>query len=570
MDELVGVEQRVADGQPDGALIVALAAWRERPDPAIGAAVRALSASALGRYAAPRARTKDDFQLAWLEVAASDASLAATGWLAAHLDHLVPVADDRFGLLRPNWMQEKYAALFARVAALRRRCPDPRIADAALALLSAGKHGFWDLASVAQVYQPVLDLLLAAEDPALAGAVREIATGSRSKRATVREWLGQALPPAADVLAARAAHPLPDDVAARWRAVAEPRRRDGSHPRDAAALMREVLGRPADDAVRHVLADALLEVEDPRGELLSLQLGGAGDGDTRARKLVKAHQREWLGADLDDTLTQVVFRRGFLEEASLRTNASASLEVWEAAARDERLATLRVLRQGRGNREHYLRFVVSEQARDLRRVEIPTHGFIDALADAPPRAIEALVFGKVPQRPQIAKLAAASSLAAVRSLSLPAPLDLNALCDELGRAGLDGRIDTLLELRFEGAKAKADGAVLPRLGWLGERLPGLREVRLVAAAGGIALLREADGWTMSRTAPEESRSTAFAGGLVVPDQDAFWKLVPWQGALHGQLPPRPPDVVRVKLDGVEVEVAERIVAEWGCEVERTA
>lgn len=45
-------------------------------------------------------------------------------------------------------------------------------------------------------------------------------------------------------------------------------------------LFREVYARPEDDAVRAVLADALLAADDPRGELIALQLDLAIAGRT--------------------------------------------------------------------------------------------------------------------------------------------------------------------------------------------------------------------------------------------------------------------------------------------------
>lgn len=512
MDELTDrVARELTDGRPDAALTVALSAWVADRQPVVAEVVRGVGAAALAGFAAPNERTRDKFQAAWVTVAASDASAVATGWLALHLDHLVPVVDDRFGMLRPNWMAEKHAALFERIATLRRRCPDPRIADAAIGLLRDGKLGFWDPASVAQMYRPVVDLLLAAGDPAAAATLREIAAAPRSKRAMVRQWLQEGLPPVADQLEAAAPAPLPDEVAEGWRALIGSRPRGPSAPTDVGALYREVLARPADDAARHVLADALLEIDDPRGQLLSLQLGGADEHDPRVRKLVRAHQRDWIGPDLDDTLGQVVFRRGFLEEASLRTNGSASAEVWEAAVRDERLATLRVLRQGQGNRQHYLRFLMSEQVRDLRQVELPTKAFVDALAAGPARPIEQLKLGVAPKRPVLAKIAASASLGAVTRLVLPDGVDLEALAADLEAVGLGSRLTGLVI--DVSRRRPGDGAVLPRLRGLGARLSALREVEILDGSSVATAIRGEGGWALT------IRSTnPYGGWLRVPDQ----------------------------------------------------
>jgi hypothetical protein len=67
-----------------------------------------------------------------------------------------------------------------------------------------------------------------------------------------------------------------------------------------------------------VLADALLERGDPRGEFISLQL--ANTSPQRQRALIKAHGHSWLGV-LDDVVdwkkAPPVFERGFVSELSV-------------------------------------------------------------------------------------------------------------------------------------------------------------------------------------------------------------------------------------------------------------
>jgi uncharacterized protein (TIGR02996 family) len=60
-----------------------------------------------------------------------------------------------------------------------------------------------------------------------------------------------------------------------------------------AELFADVAQNPDDDEIRQVLADALLERGDPRGEFIMLQLS---DGDPkRVRELLAEHAVEWLG-----------------------------------------------------------------------------------------------------------------------------------------------------------------------------------------------------------------------------------------------------------------------------------
>jgi uncharacterized protein (TIGR02996 family) len=83
-------------------------------------------------------------------------------------------------------------------------------------------------------------------------------------------------------------------------------------------LLTQVLAHPADDGPRQVLGDALLELRDPRGELISLQFQRTRRALTaqekrREAELITHHGREWLGtlapAVRDDP--PPIFERGF-------------------------------------------------------------------------------------------------------------------------------------------------------------------------------------------------------------------------------------------------------------------
>jgi len=80
-----------------------------------------------------------------------------------------------------------------------------------------------------------------------------------------------------------------------------------------------VYAHPDDDAPRLVLADHLLELGDPRGQFLALQLakGKATPAARRKEKaLLEKHRADWLGP-LAEVVNPYhhVFRRGFLAEA---------------------------------------------------------------------------------------------------------------------------------------------------------------------------------------------------------------------------------------------------------------
>ncbi len=93
---------------------------------------------------------------------------------------------------------------------------------------------------------------------------------------------------------------------------------DGS---DIEALYRAVFAAPADDGPRLVLADALQEQGDPRGEFISLQLQTPRSqrSDRRMQKLLERHRSQFLrrlqSAVMPDGNQR--WERGFLTEASV-------------------------------------------------------------------------------------------------------------------------------------------------------------------------------------------------------------------------------------------------------------
>jgi uncharacterized protein (TIGR02996 family) len=142
---------------------------------------------------------------------------------------------------------------------------------------------------------------------------------------------------------------------------------------DIVKLMAEVLAHPDDDGPREVLADVLLEREEPRGEFIVLQLREARGlvskpEHKRIAALLRGHERTWLGGDLAAVTKHRVWRRGFLDEAELQRNAAAEQSTWVRAAKSPMLGTMRKLAKGAANAEHYRQFVESSASRSLREV----------------------------------------------------------------------------------------------------------------------------------------------------------------------------------------------------------
>lgn len=92
-----------------------------------------------------------------------------------------------------------------------------------------------------------------------------------------------------------------------------------------AELFGQVYAHPDDDHVRLVLADALISLGDPRGELLQLQLHSQADHERRAMQLLQRHGLTWLGA-LRGVVVPLAYERGFLASCLVVEDAASVLD----------------------------------------------------------------------------------------------------------------------------------------------------------------------------------------------------------------------------------------------------
>jgi uncharacterized protein (TIGR02996 family) len=79
-------------------------------------------------------------------------------------------------------------------------------------------------------------------------------------------------------------------------------------------LFAAVYADPASDEPRQVLADRLLELGDPRGEVIALQM--KDPKNARAKKLIKQHRAAWLGPLAGWNDIYETWRRGFPADVS--------------------------------------------------------------------------------------------------------------------------------------------------------------------------------------------------------------------------------------------------------------
>jgi hypothetical protein len=119
-------------------------------------------------------------------------------------------------------------------------------------------------------------------------------------------------------------------------------------------------------------------------------------------------------------------------------------EMWQAAAADPRLATLRTLRKGKGNVAHLGAFVASPSVRGLRHIEVPAPRTVELLLPNPVCRPVRLELGFRPQPKLLARMAQAETLAGLRELSISGRSAVIAGVEaDLVRSGLLARIEGL-------------------------------------------------------------------------------------------------------------------------------
>lgn len=235
--------------------------------------------------------------------------------------------DDFAQRLRAAWLEDPHPALAralpaeppfstlftgsladveARLRALEGK-RDPQLSNALEQVL---RDPPWTSNGARPVFQRVFDLVRASRDPRFSTLAREVRW---TMRAPQEAWMRAGLAAAvAGLPEERPLTPAQTELLANVpSAPAAPRR---------APDFAAVYAAPADDAPRHVLADALLEAGDPRGELLALQLMASPTAADRKREkaLLAAHAKAWL-APFGRTLgADVVFRRGFPAEGLVK------------------------------------------------------------------------------------------------------------------------------------------------------------------------------------------------------------------------------------------------------------
>lgn len=329
----------------------ALAVWRATRSAAIADAIDQTGEAALTGWAAPVARANQAFHAAWLATVGDE---AARGWAARTVLQQLPGSDG----------DRRSAACCERLAALRGAPGDPRIGRAVVELIGQQLQ----ILGYPDVLDAIVGVLAVHGDERTAAiARRRLETADAIDAHVIRR-----------VLAAQPAgqRPVTRDELERF-AVRSARGID----RDRLdALLREVHAQPDADEIRLVLADALLEHGDPRGELIALQLAGAADERQldRIDQLLREHGKGWLGS-LREITYRARFARGFLTRLELNGRWTATEQGWARHTADPMLATVEDLIPGRSVGQTYAQFVTSPAMTALRRIEVFDKATLEAL-----------------------------------------------------------------------------------------------------------------------------------------------------------------------------------------------
>jgi uncharacterized protein (TIGR02996 family) len=569
--DLTHLESAISAGDWLIALERALEAWRDTRHPQLATLIAAVSERAGDVSSFPRARTSEAFDDAWQEVARTDPSPLATGWLAGSL-----------GAKVPHEREERNQHLHRRVARLQEREADPRIALAVLGVLSAGKFTTWPLPAALKLYQPLVQLVRHHGDASLANAVAETAEAPRASRAVARRAVTQLLRPLAEELAARSPDTHLPQIDALLRRLLPS---TGAASEGSEALLKRVYAQPADEEARLVLADAWMDEGTSRGEMVALERAGVPASDKRVKRLVRAGLASWIGEDVSSILANPVFRLGLLHQATLRPTSSASVATWKRTLTDPHLSTLRQFSIGRGSHTWYRKLVGSDALRDLRHLEVRTQALLDIVLQGAPRPLERLDFRYLPDLHWLKRLG--ERFESLNQLTVPLAADPVFVCSALKEAGLAGRLRTLVFANvpwYEGVvidpwtATVERGPVLPQLGWLAENLPSLECVELrrdhYRHQMSIQMKRTEAGWILTLSANDWDRAPrVFLDGPHPLVLDPALEEVPRHLLSRAATPPAflslPAEVIAVHTEpAVDEGWRERLAAAWDVPVTR--
>ena len=285
-------------GDDGAALRALLEAWRSTRASRIAELVERVSRRCEGQLPRIAAANRAATQTAWVAVARDQR--------AEDLPRLLASITQTFG---------RSTDALARVKALASWPSDPRTYSGAIRQLEAP---YFYTSSTKPFWSALIGLVVDHHDPRAAIALDELA--SRYHRVLVSKyadltstvsWFKRQLTDGANQLRDRVPAPIAldsgtgkacDAIAALLATEEE--------------LLAEIYANPDDDQPREVYADLLQQRNDPRGELIALQL--TNREPARVAELVRTHAHAWLAPILPVLyLDECQFERGFLSRVTL-------------------------------------------------------------------------------------------------------------------------------------------------------------------------------------------------------------------------------------------------------------
>ena len=546
------------------ALRLALAWWQTTRSPRLAALVRGVAPRTASSFRPPKARTSAAFHQAWLDIAARDPSPLATGWLAATLTQRLPDIRIAVATHDPRHAFARFQPLRTRLESLGKRPGDPRVADAAVEIVRAGRFGGWNEPASRALYGDVLTLISTLGDVSVVADLWAVAKTPLARRATTRRVLADLIP--ATVAALERITPEDPEPAALEGLTAglgspEP----SAASQELQALLDHVLAHPHDDEARAVLADAWMEAGGPRGEHVTLERAGALTHHKQLNRLVRRHGAEWIGSELAAVLANICFKGGLLHTATLQPTGFAARSVWRAATHAQPLSTVRHLWQGQASRDRYERFVTSPQLRDLRRVEIRSEGLLDRLGTGPPRPFEALHFRFLPSVQDLRTIGTYPTFGGVTEIAVPRSVDPEILLHTVGQGGWTSRLRGLIfdDVIYDDPYLTShQRPLITRIAWLIQNLPTLTRVAMLSSyVPDLKFEKLEQGWVLILEHTQESRED-----LIVRDH-AMYTLDPARASTT-RLMPLPELVVAVHLRGIwDAALPGELANLWGVPVE---
>ncbi|MBX3155677.1 MAG: hypothetical protein KF773_06740 [Deltaproteobacteria bacterium] len=190
----------------------------------------------------------------------------------------------------------KLAGSRAKTAILRlAKTDDPRLATLYVTWLAQGN---WPAPTAKVVWTRIFEQLVALRDARTIAPMKEIAKALPPfVGAAHRAWITSQIDDVVTKLAAT--RPAKDSADVKALLARVPRVEKAVAAPDPKQAVEAVWADPTDDDLKQVVADALMQAEDPWGDFISIQLRGAKTTPqerTRAKQLEKKHGAEWLGA----------------------------------------------------------------------------------------------------------------------------------------------------------------------------------------------------------------------------------------------------------------------------------